>query len=795
MAYNLTNRFQTLLNQRTKSLNLILEIDGIPIIYSSIGVTQAVRIGMEGLRIGNDWVIGGQFQSDNNRDVISLKDGTTRNLTQQIQEDKSASTSVKSMNISLVDKDFRVSDDILNDTFIDEVMNRRCTIYLGLIGGVTHPEDSVRIFAGNISDVKLEAGLVKLLIQAPETLKRQDILSQYKGNLAQDATASDSTIYLEDVSGLTVQADSINTYVRINDEIIKYEQIDFVNDALLFCDRGQLNSVAATHETGDDVESIYQLYGNPLNLVLGLLTGGPKRQIIKSQVTRIDGQRVYFVDANTIEEQGVTIGDDFRVVGSTVDTGLNTVADFGFELGEAYIETDVDLGTFTGLTDEECEFFSQYRLPTIGAGIETSQIDVAQFEKIQTLFGAGFPDIDIYVKDNLELQPFIDEILYSIGAISLERKGRISITYSAPPLADGQTRILTNADIVNPDKIQSKRSVNSRFYNVVEYAYDEFSLTEDRQRKNIRISADSQNRIAIGKKVFRIDARGLRADARDFIEAQSRRYLDRYKFGAESFDIRTTFRFGFPLEVGDVILFAPENLRIWDYNNKSFNFVPRMMEIVNKNIDYTTGACRLTIADTNFGNDIRFSTIGPASYIDTGSTTTLLKLKKLVTTDEDTDEGYKWENFEGQNILIRNEDYTYQEIINLVRVSATNGNELEVTGLVSSPSEDLIIELPGYDSATDIQKALHGFICPKDEIQSVANQRTFDVADGSQFFTNCLIDIYNNDYSVSQVGAVVESVAGNTITLTSNADVTLVTGLKIGRIGFASDQGNAYGYY
>lgn len=77
MAYQLSDRAKRLLEQRSKTINLIVEIEGIPVIYSSVGLEQAVRVGMQGLKIGNDWVIGGRFQADNNRDAISFKDGAT----------------------------------------------------------------------------------------------------------------------------------------------------------------------------------------------------------------------------------------------------------------------------------------------------------------------------------------------------------------------------------------------------------------------------------------------------------------------------------------------------------------------------------------------------------------------------------------------------------------------------------------------------------------------------------------------------------------------------------------------
>ena len=796
MAYNLTAKAKRLLKQTTKQINLILEIEGVPIIYSSQTLSQIVRVGAEGLRIGTDWNIGGNYRPANNRDVISNKDGTTKQLTQQIQEDKSASTSVKSMAISLVDKDFQVSDDLLTDKFITQLLNKRCDIYLAIQGGTTHPEDSIAIFNGNIANVDLSAGLVKLLVQAPDNLKRQQIIPQYIGETVGAIDAITGTIVLDNTEGLKQTQSGLESYIKIDDEIIEVGNINHGTNTLTLCTRGQLNTFAATHDDEASVESMYRLQGRPLNMVLALLTSGPKINPTTVPTLRVENNTVYFSDYNIGDTQGLTIGDQFRIQGTTIgDTGLQLVTGIFVGNGESYIETDVDLGVFPALTDDTTEFFSKYRQGDYGCGIETSQIDVEQFELIETLFGAGFPDLDFYLKDDIDAREFIDALLFSIGAISLERKGRISITYTAPPLGTAETKVIGSKDIVKPEKIKSTRSTNSRFYNTVEYAYDEFTLEEKFQRKNIRLSADSFNEIAIGRKVLAIDANGFRADAGPFIEAQARRFLDRYKFGAESINIDVTFEAGFEIEVGDVVLFSPEGLRIYDYVTKSFDFRSRKMEVTNKSVDYTTGACKLQLTDTNFGQNINYCTIGPASYVDAGGDLTRIILKKLITTPDLEFETYKWTNFIGQTISIRNADYSYRELITLEQIDPVDQNSIIVSGLVAMPTEDLIVELPDFNEASDEARAFHGFISPTVNVTNFINTQSFEVDDASLMFEGCLIDIFNNDYSLFDNQLEVATIVGNAITLVDNASFSFDNTFKVGRIGFKINESFAYGYY
>ncbi len=796
MAYQLSSKFQRLLNQDTKSLNLILEIEGVPIIYSAQGLSQAVRVGAEGLRIGNDWRIGGTIKPLNNRDVISLKDGTSKRITQQIREDQSASTSIKSINISLVDKDLQVNGDLNTQKFISEILNKRCDVYLGMIGGTSHPEDSVQIFAGNISQVNLEAGLVKLLIQAPETLKRQQIIPQFQGELVTAINATDTTLQLDSVESLIQTQSTFESYIRIDDEIIEVGSIDYANNTLNSCTRGRLNSFAANHDAETSVESLYRIMGKPLELILGLIFSGPKVNPISFSINKIINNQIVFSSYDIIRESGISVGDQIKISGSVVNTGLERITAITIANGESIVEVNNDLGLYPFLADERGEFFSRYRDFNFGGGLDLTQVDVDQFELIETLFGAGFPEVDYFLKEDIDLQEFVDLVLYSIGAISIERKGKISITYTAPPLGDPLTKVLDKNNIVKPEKIKSSRSVNKRFYNTIEYVYDEFSLTDKRQRKNILFSAESFDSIKIGRKVLKIDAAGFRANAGDFIDAQSKRFLDRYKFGAETFEVETTFKFGLPVEVGDVVLWSPKDLRVWDYTTDSFDFVPRKMEVTNKSVDYTTGNCKLSITDTTFGNTIQYSTIGGASYVAaTGSTLNEIVFKKLITTPDTEFETYKWANFEGTTLRIRNDDFTYSELFKFVGISPTNPNAIRVSGLTQVPTEDMIVCIPDYQDADDLHKAFHGFVAPRTEVTNVLSPKQFEVSDPSIFFENSRIDIYNLDYSIFENNLTVESVTANTITLKDNLDVTIATGFKVSRIGFVSDKRPAYGYY
>ncbi len=793
MAFALTDKAAFLAANQNKQINIILEIDGIPLIYSSQDIAKIARIGDEGLVVGG-FIIGGAFKPANNKSLISIKDGTTTSITSQIQQDKSAASSVSTMRISLVDKDNQVSDAMASGNFVDDILSREANVYLGFFGG-NHPEDSVRIFSGNITDFDTSAGLVLITVSHPDNLKRQDLLPKVETELTANISNSDTTIPVGSTNNYTLSQDVLASYIRINNEVIlvgNKTDTEFQN-----CTRGQLGTSANAHNIDDTVESFYRLTEKPINLALKVLLSGQSLNSKSFTVIRVENTKIYFSDYDIQENNGLVVGDKISIVGTNVNISNVVINSFGVGNGESYVEIGNDLGA-PSIIDEIATFTSKYNTLNFGAGLRPDQIDVEQHEKINTLFGGSFPLIDIYIKDDMDLKQFIEEdILYPIGAIAVPRKGRISLTYTAPPLAETDTKLVSKSTIINPANITIKRNTNRRFYNTVKYLFDEFVLEEKTRRNNTLLSADSLNTIRTGVKPLKIEAKGFRQDASNFIDIQSRRFIDRYKSGAETYKVQVTYGQGFNVEVGDIAIFDGEGLSLYDSKSATRNsFKSRLVEVTNKSLNVTTGQVVLEFTDTAFSLDGRYVTIGPSSIIGTGSSLTEIKITPSYSTTGSNEEK-KWEQYIGQQVRIYKKDFSLSQVGILTGFSLLEPNKALISDLSWIPVAGDILSMPDYtDTDTnDFWKLLHGSMSPIVDIVSGASGTQFDVSIGdvSKFFVGSILDIHKEDYSVRASEVTVTDITSTTITVSADLGFTPDNTFKIDLIGF-QDTGLPYRY-
>ena len=787
MSFPLTDTAAFLASQTTKEVIIILEIDGIPTIYGSKDVQKFARIGAEGLLIGN-FVIGEAYTPSNTKGLISIKDGTSTNISSQIRIDRSAASSVSTMKIALVDKDNFVSDEMAIGNIVDDILSREANVYLGFQGGA-HPEDSVRIFSGNITDFNTKTGLVNLTVSHPDNLKRQSILPQYTAELDGAIDASQTTIPVTTTVGFQVSENELTSYIRIDEEIIQVGGVsgnNFTN-----CTRAALGTLLSPHDDESELTSFYRLQGSPLDLTLKILNSGEKLADSVESIDAIENTVIKFNDFNIQENQGLAVGDYVSIDGLITNEPI-----LSFEVGNGFssITIATDLGTPdpTGL---QATFKSKYDTLSFGAGLATRQIDVEQFERIQTLFGGGFPDVDLYIKETANVKSLIeDDLLFVIGAVSVPRKGRISITYTSPPLAETGTKTITAKDVVQPNSIEVRRNTNNKFYNTVEYKFDEFSLESTLQRTNRLISGDSLGRIKVNEKELAIEARGFRRDASNFIDTQSRRFIDRYRFGAESFKMEVTYDKGFNSEVGDIVIFDGTGLNMYDSKtNSRETYSPRLLEVTNKSLNVTQGRVTLELTDTAFELDGRYAVIGPSSKV-VAATTTTLDLAPLLTISDEV-QRQKWTEFVGSPVRVHSPDFSDDETVTITGFDPVVTERMIVSPALSfTPGANYIVTMPSYDESNDLYKLLHGHMNPIVPIVSGASSTQFDVsgADVGSFFVGSIVDIHNEDYSVRAEETTVTDITGTTITVADDLGFTPDNTFVIDLIGFSSDEGVPY---
>lgn len=182
MAYQLTPRAKQLLNRTNIEPNVVLCIDGYEFCFGAQITGVYAYIGQPGLEIGGGWNIGGIARDERILDYVSL-DGTTTNITQQLDTDKGGASSTQTMKIRVVDFDGQVTRLISPGFDVDDILYRDCTVYLGFRDGA-FPDDYVDLFVGKIQLIESGAGFVEFTIAHPEDLKRSEVFPKIDTEVA-----------------------------------------------------------------------------------------------------------------------------------------------------------------------------------------------------------------------------------------------------------------------------------------------------------------------------------------------------------------------------------------------------------------------------------------------------------------------------------------------------------------------------------------------------------------------------------------------------------------------------------
>ena len=811
MALELTTRARFLSQQTNIETQLILEIEGIPFIYGAVDVAKLAKYG-DAIKFGDTGLVyGGTINDPSGRPYISLE-GTTTNITNQLEIDKGGVGGVQKFNVTLVDFNQDVTRELSPGVNVEDILGQEANVYIAFQGGA-HPEDSVRIFNGIVTSQEAAPGAWRIGIDHPEYLKRADILIQANTELDGAIGSGDTTITLLSTTGLIEPADTLRSFVRINDELVEFTGIS--GNDITGCTRGSLGTIAAAHSDEDSVTSYYVLEDNAIDAALKLMLSSEGNAdsvtgvdiesiVIIDGATSIDNG-IFFTDTQIQDSLGLEIGDIMSVSGDAF--GANNFTDRTIQgfvsqpTGTVVVVDGAALVSSSGSTGV-ASFRSQYAVLPVGAGMKMSQVDVAQHQKFTTLFPT-LPSYQFKIKDTISpLKDFLTvEVYKPCGFYQVPRKGRSSVNATLPPLALDELIELNESNIKNASKAKIKRSVTGReFFNAVTYKFNE-SVLEDRFLASETVfSAKSAQRIGVPNKVLIIESKGLKDDAetRTYISQQVRRFSDRYQFAAETITCETLYS-QFAIEIGDIVLYGSSGLQVPDINNASRDFAPRLMEVIQKKLNIR-GNQSVTLLDSGFSQDGNFRTISPNSFINSGATTANIPLKKSFGTGEFELEREKWRNMIGEQIQIRNEDHTFSELTTLIAFSEADTVSIQIDPPLSvAPSEDYLVDLPDYPNTTDASdnskmKAIFGFMDPTVEVVSGVSTTSFTVApaDIDKFFVDSFLVIHNSDYSIRSTDDAIDDDAQvisvdtgtNTVTVDRSLGFVPVTGYEIDLIGF-----------
>lgn len=801
MAIELSTIAQAYLSEQSIEPNIVLEINGFPLIFGAQAIFKALRIGE--FVIGDGSKIGGTLKDEQSRDWIMLN-GTTNNISQQINIDRAEGSSITSFKISLIDKGDELTKILAPGKTVLDPLGVEATVYWMPSQG-SFPRDAAVLFIGIIDNLQFKQGSVVINVAHPDQLKRQEILPKATTKLTTDLLIGETVALVSSVSGFLPSQESLTQYIRINDEIMEVVTIDTGEFSGLV--RAQLGTIENNHETGDDVESFYVVNGQAFDLSLKILLSGGDAIFDTRAATRfvqmdssltVDNA-IFFEEFNIQEKLGLVIDDIIEITGSTSNDGTYPIAGFGQSSLGSYVIVD---GTLVTEIDSlaTASFSSKYNVLNFGCGLKPYQVDVAQFERLRTLISASLTDLEIYVKDTQNASEFLEkELFFPAGIYSVPRKGRVSCNVTTPPIASNDTAVLDQTNIKNGSALSVERTTNQRFYNAVVYKYGVDSISERFLAGRIRQSAFSTNRVKIGNKFLTIESNGLRDNpaTQQAIDIQSRRFLDRYQYGAEKITIETNFKTGFRIEVGDTVILEGASLRISDTKKGSRDFDPRIMEVTNKSMNLKTGDVKLEVTDTGYSTQARYGTWAPSSIVATGSTTTNIRLTPSYSTVETVNEADKWTDYVGQQIYVRDEDWTSFQETTLVEIVASRPNEIVVSPAITIPTAGMVIDVPQYDDSSArngrLYKSLHCSWTKQDEIVTVLTTTTFQVLTPSLYSIGLEVRFRDLDY-INFSDVTVLSIAGDVITIDRDPGPVFIAGDLIDFIGF-EDGGNYYAFF
>lgn len=720
MSLNITNATKNALLDPNIQPNIVFKIDGIDLIFGANDTKEYILIGDDGLYVDGSWYVGGLKSLTNNKEYID-SGTTTYTIQQQINYDEGNGSSISTMTIGLVDKNEEITKIITPGEYVDDILGRKATVYLGF-GDTSFSNDYIEIFKGFITDIESSAGVISFKINHPDNKKKISLFKNYTSKIpAAIASSSLTTITVDDTSTLKSPiSGALGAYVKINNEIMSYT---IASSTTLNVVRGQLGTTATTHAIDSEITSIYSLIGNPIDIALRLMLSGETYNYtdipIESFVVNPFGSGtitniIYFKEIDIENDYGIMVGDTVTVTGaSEVANNITSrdVIDIVSETGGSFIVVSGSDLVYEINSSAVMSFVSKYNVFDDGMSISPDEVDIEQHEFIRDFFQPS-TEFRILVKEDIsDGKKFMDDELYKpIACYSLPRKARCSVGYSIGPVPGAAIKTLNINNITNPKNISIQRTTSRAFFNEVLYKYDESPVSDKFLKGYLAISETSKVRIKGSGRTYTIESKGIQSDLNgsNIVEAESLRILDRYKFAAETISLNMLMSESIEVEIGDIVVLEGDNLHISDITNGSRSFSPRLFEVRNKTINLKTGEIDLELLDTSINISTRYGLMSPSSRVASvisqskivigtmsGYTSTYDYLNEW----RDWSEIYSLQN--GISAIIRKSDYSQSESVIITDIS-TNTFTLSANAVMTLEA-GMIIEFDEYNNLTDKQ--------------------------------------------------------------------------------------------
>lgn len=728
MALELTNNTNRALQDLSVEPNIVFKIDGLDYLFSSSAVKEYIKIGDPGLYIGDDWRIGGFRDIDNNKVLID-SGSTTYTIRQQMNYDEGESSSISSITVGLIDKDQFVTKLISPGFLIDDILGRKCQIFVGF-GTTSFSQDYLEVFKGYVTEVESRAGVIVFKINHPDNKKKINLFKNISTKLTSSIGALDTTINVESTDGMkSAISGTLETYVIIDSEILKYTVLSSTS---LSVTRAQLGTSAASHSSNSQVSTIYALTGNPMDLALKLMLSGHGTSPVYSNIpvesfykigsgSDLNDHGIYFEGINLVRDYGVRAGDLITISGainSSNNFSNRTVLSVEQKDTGFYLTVDGASLIYEVSSPAVMSFKTQFNVLDEGMKMTPDEVDIDQHEFIRDFFQPS-TEMRFFLKEDIDNgKEFIDKELYKpIACYSLPRKAKASVGYTVGPIPGTTIKSLNINSVKDAKNSTIKRSTSRAFFNEVVYKYDESPVGNSGKflKGYVLISQTSKNQIPGTNRTYKVESLGLKPDlnADNIVQSEAQRIIDRYSFAAESVYVSALLRDSVDMEIGDIVVLDGKTLQISDIKNGTRSFEPRLFEIRNKELSLKTGDVQLELLDTGIAATTRYGLMSPCSKING-----VISQSRFVISNIDgypsaygSDEYRNWESVfsvgDGINCIIRDAGFTFSE---KVIVSDISNNTFTLsTPATTTLAPGLILEFDDYDSSTDKQILIYAY--------------------------------------------------------------------------------------
>lgn len=826
-----TTRYLLINQRQDKKISLAVSIEGLPDILTNRVILVPFNYGDPDIDYGDVGLLyGGLRVYEGARDIMSL-DGSSLSINQRLEPEQGKG-SVSLMTLAFIDKDQFMTQLLSPGILIPDILGAAIKIDLGY-EQLAWPNDYFTVFRGYISNVNYRSGLVLLQLSDAGTKKRSTVFYSGKSGLASTITSGQTSFSLanaaefhKQILGPTGGYDpAVTTYMKIEDEFIRYPSTQPVGNSFTGVTRGQRSTVAAAHNIGTEALAYVQLQDHSIDMALKIMLSGwngpwlsnvPIRSIVKTfevALGDIPNAIIFPLNVDVKREYGLTAGDFVTISGSGI--GGNNAQFFITDIiDKNELEKNNIVLLSAALTAEfptsaVVSFRSKYDTYPVSCGLKLTpnDVDVEGHEELKAAFLADNENsYQFLLSGPTAGKSFIENQIYlPLALYAVTRQGRLSVKLTKPPIAGEDLAVLNQNNILDPANIIVERGLNSRkFFNEIIFDFD---LSDANEYLSTYRSIDSESLSIIKQSsVLRIQSQGAKSffsiNVSNLFQRRANNLLSRYKRGAIQISLSVNYGTGNIIEGGDIVALDGSGLSIANWENGTRTFGTQLFEVVERALDLKTGITKLKlVAGVGGSTTDRFGVISPSSRLATGSTSTVLRIKDSYTAAQPKyplNERKKWANYVGLPILVHNEDYSVAEETTFTGFDNADTAIMYVSGLSFTPPADYIIDIPHYPATTDpetnsLYKGVHAHLSPTLTVVTglTVNSFTVSAGDALKAIPGQRIKLHNYSFSIASPEVTISTVVGTTITTLESIGFIPAVGQFVSLVGFP-DGGGAY---